>query len=1269
MFVRKVEVKGFRSYKKLENQQFEFCPDINLIIGLNGSGKSNLLSSLSFMFDDRLSKLALDEKTRIAHQDGDNTSDVISVSVEFDNHQKLIPIGQDTITLKRELNIQNGKDSYFLGNDLILKSDLHSFFGFTGVLFNDMCRSIHQGKIQEIANLDESGLLEVLLDYSGATQLKNRLQTLRNSLTICSTKKDEIERFKGVVVSKLNLIAEKVSDFETLQKLSTEKYSLEYLQLKKRGEKLKGEITRNQESKNDIMNAVNADKSEKNEILASYQSYITEIRQLKSKIQANKDKETMYQHYSDSKNMDQLSILDKENRVENFKSDYEKNIGDFHKSIPALEEELESIQKLIPEHEQEVSEKTKKFQEIQAKYLNAKESYELLQEELNHSAVKRSGFKNEKERKKFYTQEMSKLATEISMIERHLKKEVDAQEKLKEEIKIVGEQIEDETLQLEDKKKKLTQIEVNMDPSKKRDRNLKYVQSLNFSLDEKKIEQKENSEKILALEELIEGSDKNYKTIKRLMRKIEDEDISGFQGLFIDLIEIKDEIMYPVVETALKGKLFVLVVDTVRSANKIMELNKEIKGGVIQCFPLELIEQINDPKAQVPQGNDARPLLSRVSIKSGVDPRIGKLLDHFLGKVYLVSDLDTAFTMSDLYKVTSITPGLKIVYPGAFIAKTGSYDYSNKKIAHYYNLAELKSNEKDLKGAIFELEMNISNYKAKDLDYLKDNQQYLLSQRSLSREVHNHNMMIVEKNSRLSEFHTSLERSKNQVLTLEKQIEKHQESQAKLEKEMKGDSSSSDESDNTKELLKAIEKQRIILLDSGTKMGKANTELESIRNHLHNVLLKREKEVSHVLNEKQRQQANVEKKEQIENQRASSDDLRNMEEYAPKRMINAQEGLRLTRMEIEKDEETLDQIQAQAIEKAQEKDLIDNKIMEKLIDLEKLNVELRNLRERCAVEKLESLKQKADPARIKDNSLPEEKLEDLIKKKEKQIKEIEQKGNKSHMYGFYLRMKDQYEEVIKKVDHLDQVKSKITEILDESERSKTIAIQNSLKRLSKKFNEYFSFFVENADTSIKFIQAAGIMDSKEEEQNDDIEEVKTPREETKDSPEKSLDMKEESKILKDDAQDKKTQKSMESQANGVQIGDHMYTGLSVKVNFKEKARIQTLKELSGGEKTVVALCFLFALNSLTPSYVYLLDEVDSALDQMYRGGLNKLLSQITAAGTTQIFMTSFHEEIIKAADKIFKVDFKNCRSKIFECDRERAEMVLKEIKDSKREEQ
>ena len=870
------------------------------------------------MFNDTIQKLALDEKTRIAHQDGSDGGKIISVEIEFDNHQKLIPINSNTITLKRELNTENGKDSYFLDNKLIVKSDLHSFFGFTGILFTDMCRTIHQGKIQEVANLDEQGLLELLLDYSGATQLKERLESLRSSLSICGGKKDEIEKFKDTVHSKLELIAEKVSDFKILQRLSTEKYSLEYLKLKKAGENLGEDVIRNEEERKYLLEKIMDEKVSKNEIFSEFQMYTVKIKELESKIKANQEKEKMYKNFIEANKYEEFRVLDGENKVQEYKDAYAGNIEDKHKSTEELEAQLSNILKAKEEYLQKVKEQTEEFSKIQEKYLKEKENFELMTEDLHHNSLKRIGFKSKGQRKEYYDQEINKAVIEISGLQRHLEIEKRTQGKIEEEIQKLNPKILEIKNDIEDKKKQISQLKENMDPSKKILDNRNYIQNLNFILSEKKIEKDESDREMKVIEGLIELSDKGFKTVKRLVKKIEEADISGFQGLFIDLIEIDTHKVNTIIDVILKNKLFVFVVDTVSCARKIMDLNKEFKGGVIQCFPLELIDQVSQTLPSLPPIQNTSPLIKHLSIKKGVDSRVQTLMESFLGKVYLVRDLKTAFALSEQYKITSITPAFQVVRPGAFIAKTGNFGNKVKRIEHYNDLLVLKKKEKLLQQAIFEIETNVANHRLKDLDYMKTIQEYLLASKGLTQSIQNQNLELMEKSSKLTDHMNNLEKTQSHIQNIENQIQVQHNRIDHLKAEMK-DKNGSDSSiqGDSKELLEELENQKKTVISHRMKMNQIGSVLDADKMHLNTILLKREQEVEQTLQEKEKEE-NLEKEKSESNSR-HNEDLVNMEEYDARQFQKAREDLQKVLSNITHYEEALDRTNQQLIQKSQEK--------------------------------------------------------------------------------------------------------------------------------------------------------------------------------------------------------------------------------------------------------------------------------------------------------------------------------------------------------------
>jgi len=52
----------------------------------------------------------------------------------------------------------------------------------------------------------------------------------------------------------------------------------------------------------------------------------------------------------------------------------------------------------------------------------------------------------------------------------------------------------------------------------------------------------------------------------------------------------------------------------------------------------------------------------------------------------------------------------------------------------------------------------------------------------------------------------------------------------------------------------------------------------------------------------------------------------------------------------------------------------------------------------------------------------------------------------------------------------------------------------------------------------------------------------------------------------------------------------------VRVSFGLGGEAKTMKQLSGGQKAVVALSLIFAIQRVDPAPFYLFDEIDAALD-------------------------------------------------------------------------
>jgi len=119
-------------------------------------------------------------------------------------------------------------------------------------------------------------------------------------------------------------------------------------------------------------------------------------------------------------------------------------------------------------------------------------------------------------------------------------------------------------------------------------------------------------------------------------------------------------------------------------------------------------------------------------------------------------------------------------------------------------------------------------------------------------------------------------------------------------------------------------------------------------------------------------------------------------------------------------------------------------------------------------------------------------------------------------------------------------------------------------------------------------------------------------------------------------------------------------GVKIEVSFSgQEKSFLTMSQLSGGQKTVVALAMIFAIQRLEPAPFYLFDEVDAALDTQYRTAVARLI-QKDAANGAQMILTTFRPEIIEIADRCYRVTMRNRVSMIDSVERAQAKEVVEQ---------
>merc|ERR1712124_38023 len=123
-----------------------------------------------------------------------------------------------------------------------------------------------------------------------------------------------------------------------------------------------------------------------------------------------------------------------------------------------------------------------------------------------------------------------------------------------------------------------------------------------------------------------------------------------------------------------------------------------------------------------------------------------------------------------------------------------------------------------------------------------------------------------------------------------------------------------------------------------------------------------------------------------------------------------------------------------------------------------------------------------------------------------------------------------------------------------------------------------------------------------------------------------------------------------------------YAGINMKVSFTGSGDTVQLAKLSGGQKTVVALALIFAIQRCDPAPFYLFDEIDAALDPQYRTAIAKMLEAQARDpwNPTQFIQTTFHPEVVMVSTHVYGVTHRNRISRI---DRIRPEEALNFIQE------
>lgn len=225
MHIEKIDIENFKSFKL--KTSITFSPITTIIVGKNGSGKSNIIQAIQFVIC--CEKLSKQERIEIIHEGNEITENKTEVKI-YINNSKLRLDGPKIYTIKRIVSVE--KDEYFVNDKLMTMSNVINILNNSGICTSVPYFIVKQNKINYFINLNNSERYNLIKNISGALKYEIERENCIETLNNCKITQKSIDLNLQIINDKLKNLEKEKEKIEESEKLENEKrrYEIAYLQ-------------------------------------------------------------------------------------------------------------------------------------------------------------------------------------------------------------------------------------------------------------------------------------------------------------------------------------------------------------------------------------------------------------------------------------------------------------------------------------------------------------------------------------------------------------------------------------------------------------------------------------------------------------------------------------------------------------------------------------------------------------------------------------------------------------------------------------------------------------------------------------------------------------------------------------------------------------------------------------------------------------------------------------------------------------------------------
>ncbi|KAG6333732.1 hypothetical protein ID866_5360 [Astraeus odoratus] len=1104
---------------------------------------------------------------------------LFKVEIVFDNSDNRFPTGKEEVILRRTIGLK--KDEYSLDKKSASKADVMNLLESAGFSKSNPYYIVPQGRITALTNAKDHERLALLKEVAGTKVYEQRRTESLRIMAETDAKRTKINELLEYIESRLQELEEEKEELREFQEKDKERRCLEYALYQRELEEVGEALEEIEEERRGEVHGANVRREQ-------YETREKEIQRLEQKISQTKHALSTHTITRQDTQAELTDLVRSRTELECIIADLQ-SFGEREGSRrQELEKEIVSVERQITAKEHELATLMPQWNDFRTRESAEKRKMEEAKAQLNalfakQGRVKR--FRTKAERDHYLRQEVASLESYQKSRSSVLESTRTDLSSTKEALMEVSRRKDGIHGNVEDGKKRVRDLgdqlselmDKQSDYSERRKELWREDSKLDGLLAHAADELKSSERNLASMMDKDTGSG-----LRAVDRIAERHNLEGVYGPLYRLFEIPDPTFSTAIELTAGNSLFHVVVDTDETATKVLDIMLKEKTGRVTFMPLNRLK----PKSPtLPPNQDALPLIEKIRF----DATHQKAFQQVFGKTWVCRDLTVAAAYVKSHGVNTITlDGDKVDRKGALTG--GYYDVRRSRIEAIKNVATWKAKYDADKRRSYEVKSNITVID-QEITKITGTIQVLSIQQAQARESREN--YLQDWNS----LNRERERLESRLLTLESDINDLETELSNIVTRVQGyrDELSSpliqaltEEEANMIDTLgvEAEERRRQVL-----ELATSRAELDGRKNLL-------EIELNEGLRRRHRElQVKLESLEEAGNEGGTPGQTLESRLREVK-SLNASIAMATKRSqdadkEFEKLGTELQELRS-ALEKAQQQQSEDSRSVTKL---------QKNTERYLAKKQMLSARKDECNRNIRDlGVLPEEafekytneKLDRLVKKLHtvnEGLKKFAHVNKKAfEQYNSFTKQRDQ---LLQRREDLDKSADSIEELVRVLDQRKDEAIERTFKQVASNFEEVFEKLVP-AGRGRLIIQ-------RRIDQDDEV------MDEADDTQQSSIDN---------------------------------YTGVAIKVSFNSKVdeglRIQ---QLSGGQKSLVALALVFAIQKCDPAPFYLFDEIDANLDAQYRTAVANMIQSLSH--TAQFITTTFRPEMLVTADRFYGVLFNN----------------------------